>query len=174
MGTRTYAESITDIRKRLGVIDARGEDYILIGYSLGAAGVGDFLEYDRPRHCRGIILIADPKRHRAQCSNPGVPANRWGVAGERKITRVPWWSYSIPDDPISALPGDNGNRVTASKVTGLPQPTPARWWDAGYTLDWLWRYTVGGRHTAYGRERVAGSTITYLQAATRAAVEAAR
>ena len=161
IGIHSYAESVRDARTRLAAIDAEGEPYVLVGYSLGAAAAGDFAQYDRPRNCKGIVLLSDPKRHANQVSHKGVPKGHWGIAGQRFIDRVPCYSYTIPDDPISSLPGDNGMRQIAQQVTGLTQPLPARWWDAGYTIHWLLKYTTGGRHTAYGAEQINGST--YLQ-----------
>ncbi|UCZ89075.1 alpha/beta hydrolase [Gordonia sp. WA4-43] len=161
IGIHTYAESVRDARNQLAAVDAAGDPYVLVGYSLGAAAAGDFVQYDRPRNCKGIVLLSDPKRHANQVSHKGVPAGRWGIAGQRFIDRVPCYSYTIPDDPISALPGDNGMRQIGQQVTGLHQPLPARWWDAGYTIHWLLKYTTGGRHTAYGTERINGSS--YLQ-----------
>ncbi|WP_420109950.1 hypothetical protein [Mycolicibacter arupensis] len=165
IGLRTYAESVADARRRLRELDAAGEDYVLTGYSLGAAAAGDFVQHDRPKHCRGVVLLSDPKRHRRQCSNPGVHGGTWGVAGERFIDHVPCFTFTIPDDPISACPGNNGMRQIASRVTGLPQD-PGQWWNAGYTLQWLWKYLADGRHTAYGVERVGG--VTYLDLVKRA------
>lgn len=164
IGLRSYAESVSDARRQLAVVDGDGAPYILVGYSLGAAAAGDFVQYDRPKHCRGVVLVADPKRHRRQCANKGVNPNNWGIAGERFIDAVQCYSLSIPDDPISALPGNNGLRMIADRVTGLRQPLPSQWWNAGYTLDWLHRYLVGGRHTSYGVERMAGNGgRTYIE-----------
>ena len=160
IGLGTYAESVADARRRLREIDAAGEPYVLVGYSLGAAAAGDFVQYDRPRNCKGIVLLSDPKRHANQVSHKGVPKNHWGIAGQRFIDRAPCYSYTIPDDPISACPGDNGMRQIATRITGIPQD-PGQWWNAGYTLQWLWKYVAGGRHTDYGTERINGST--YLQ-----------
>ena len=160
IGTHTYAESVKDARVQLAAVEASGEPYVLVGYSLGAAAAGDFVQYDRPRNCKGIVLLSDPKRHANQVSQKGVPKGNWGIAGQRFIDRVPCYSYTIPDDPISACPGNNGLRQIASSITGIPQD-PGQWWNAGYTLQWLWKYTAGGRHTAYGTERINGST--YLQ-----------
>lgn len=166
IGMRTYAESVADARRRLREIDAEGEPYVLPAYSLGAAAAGDFVQFDRPKFCRGVVLLSDPKRHRKQCSNKGVSGGNWGVAGERFIDHVPCYTFTIPDDPISACPGDNGMRQIASRITGLPQPLPAQWWNAGYTMQWLWKYLVDGRHTSYGVERNGGST--YLELVKRA------
>ncbi|QLF84168.1 lysin B [Gordonia phage Pytheas] len=161
IGIHSYAESVRDARTQLAAVEASGEPYVLVCYSLGAAAGGDFVQFDRPRNCKGIVQLSDPKRHANQVSHKGVPTGNWGIAGQRFIDHVPCYSYTIPDDPISALPGDSGMRQIAQQVTGLQQPLPARWWDAGYTLQWLWKYTAGGRHTAYGTERMNG--VTYLQ-----------
>ncbi|MCX2753065.1 hypothetical protein [Gordonia sp. 4N] len=160
IGIHTYAESVRDARTQLAAVEASGEPYVLVGYSLGAAAAGDFVQYDRPRNCAGIVLLSDPKRHANQVSHKGVPKGNWGIAGQRFIDQVPCYSYTIPDDPISACPGNNGMRQIASSITGIPQD-PGQWWNAGYTLQWLWKYAAGGRHTAYGTERING--VTYLQ-----------
>lgn len=166
IGSRSYAESVRDIHAHLRGIDAAGQPWIGVAYSLGAAGLGDYAAFDRPEHCAGIVLVADPKRARSQVANAGVPAGRWGIAGERPITTVPLSSFAVPDDPITASPGDNGGRLIANAVTGLAQPQPARWWDAGYTLAWAWKYLQGNsRHCVYGVEKMPGDPRTYVQAA---------
>ncbi|MDJ0454428.1 hypothetical protein [Gordonia amicalis] len=168
IGTHTYAESVKDARVQLAAVEASGEPYVLVGYSLGAAAAGDFVQYDRPRNCRGIVLLSDPKRHANQVSHKGVPKGNWGIAGQRFIDRVPCYSYTIPDDPISALPGDNGMRQIANRVTGLQQPI-GDVWNLGYTWQWAWKYLVDGRHVAYN-ERVQQDSRSYIDL-VRLAVE---
>jgi hypothetical protein len=169
IGMLSYAESVAGCRAALRRIDEQGEDYIIVCFSLGAAAAGDFVMLDRPKHCKGIILLADPLRDRKQCSNKGVPANHYGVGGERLITGIPVFSFAIPDDPITSCPADNGLRVVSSAVTGRNQPLAARcYWDAVYTFTWLWKYAAAGRHVAYGAERMPGDGRTYVQAAADA------
>lgn len=168
IGLGTYAESVADARRRLREVDAAGEPYVLTAYSLGAAAAGDFVQYDRPRNCRGIVLLSDPKRHANQVSHKGVPKGNWGIAGQRFIDRVPCYSYTIPDDPISALPGNNGLRQIANRVTGLQQPI-GDVWNLGYTWQWAWKYLVDGRHVAYN-ERVQQDSRSYIDL-VRLAVE---
>jgi hypothetical protein len=167
IGLGSYAESVSDARRRLTAIDELGEPYVLACFSLGAAAGGDFVEFDRPKHCRGIVQLADPKRHRRQISNRGVNGGNWGIAGERYIDALQCYSYSIPDDPISACPGNNGGRQIAVSLTGLPQPI-GQWWNLAYTWQWVWKYAVDGRHVAYGHERPAGENHTYLELAREA------
>lgn len=116
---------------------------------------------------RGVVLLADPLRARGQCAHAGVPADRYGVAGERPIGGVPVYSFAVPDDPITACPGDNGMRLFAAAVTGMSQPVqPRMLWDAGYTIAWMWRYLRGdSRHIVYGTERMPGDRRTYVEAA---------
>ncbi|GAB2646392.1 hypothetical protein GCM10027169_13260 [Gordonia jinhuaensis] len=169
IGSRSYAESVRDIRAHLRGIDAAGQPWIGVAYSLGAAGLGDYAAFDRPEHCAGVVLVADPRRHRSQCANGGVSLANWGIAGERRIASVPVWSFAVPDDPITACPGDNGARTIANTVTGLTQPVPGRWWDAGYTLAWAWKYfQQNSRHCVYGIEKMPGDHRTYVQAAADA------
>lgn len=171
IGMRTYAESVADARRRLREIDAEGEPYVLPAYSLGAAAAGDFVQLDRPKFCRGVVLLSDPKRHRKQCSNKGVSGGNWGVAGERFIDHVPCYTFTIPDDPISACPGNNGMRQIANRITGLQQPI-GDVWNLSYTWQWVWKYLVDGRHVAYN-ERVQHDSRSYLDL-VRAAVEELR
>ena len=172
IGTQSYSASVAQCRAALRAVDAKGEPWVGTAYSLGAAALGDFVMYDRPRHCLGIVLLADPLRARGQCANT-VPADRWGVAGERRISGVPVHSFAIPDDPITSCPGDNGMRLFANAVTGRQQPVqPRMLWDAGYTIAWAWKYLRAGdsRHIVYGSERLADGR-TYVEAARDAVRE---
>lgn len=172
LGTQSYSASVAQCRAALRAVDAQGEPWVGAAYSLGAAALGDFVMLDRPKHCLGIVLLADPLRARGQCANP-VPADRWGVAGERPISGVPVRSFAIPDDPITSCPGDNGMRLFANAVTGRQQPVqPRMLWDAGYTIAWLWKYLLAGdsRHIVYGSEKLADGR-TYVEAARDAVRE---
>lgn len=174
IGSQSYSASVAQCRAALRAVDAQGEPWVGTAYSLGAAALGDYVMYDHPQHCLGIVLLADPLRARGQCANP-VPKDRWGVAGERPIAGVPVHSFAIPDDPITACPGDNGMRLFANAVTGRQQPVqPRMLWDAGYTIAWLWKYLRAGdsRHIVYGSERLADGR-TYVEAARDAVRELA-
>lgn len=172
IGSQSYSASVAQCRNALRAVDAKGEPWVGAAYSLGAAALGDFVMLDRPKHCLGIVLLADPLRARGQCANP-VPKDRWGVAGERTISGVPVYSFAIPDDPITSCPGDNGMRLFANAVTGRQQPVqPRMLWDAGYTVAWAWKYLRAGdsRHIVYGSERLADGR-TYVEAARDAVNE---
>lgn len=174
IGTQSYSASVAQCRAALRAVDAQGEPWVGTAYSLGAAALGDYVMIDRPKHCLGIVLLADPLRSRNQCANP-VPKDRWGVAGERPISGVPVRSFAIPDDPITACPGDNGMRLFANAVTGRQQPVqPRMLWDAGYTIAWAWKYLRQGdsRHIVYGSEKLADGR-TYVEAARDAVKELA-
>lgn len=87
---------------------------------------------------------------------------------DRPIGGVPVYSFAVPDDPITACPGDNGMRLFATAVTGMSQPVaPRMLWDAGYTIAWMWKYLRAGdsRHIVYGTERMPGDRRTYVEAA---------
>ena len=174
IGSQSYSASVAQCRAALRAVDAQGEPWVGTAYSLGAAALGDYVMLDRPKHCLGIVLLADPLRARGQCANP-VPKDRWGVAGERPISGVPVRSFAIPDDPITACPGDNGMRLFANAVTGRQQPVqPRMLWDAGYTLAWFFRYLKqDSRHIVYGTERMPGDSRTYVEAARDAVNELA-
>lgn len=175
IGTQSYSASVSQCRAALRAVDGRGEPWVGVGYSLGAAALGDFVMLDRPQHCVGIVLVADPLRARGQVSNSGVPHDRYGVAGERPISGVTFRSYAIADDPITACPADNGMRLFANVVTGRQQPlNPRMYWDAGYTIAWMYKYLRGdSRHIVYGSERLSDGR-TYVEAARDAVKELAR
>ena len=168
IGTRTLGQSVEIGRAALRSIDTEGELYVIVAFSLGAYVASEFVMLDQPRNCKGLVLLGNPLRPRGHCAHGGVPAVRHGIAGEVPIVGVPVRNFTIPDDPISACPPDNGLRSISARVTGRRQPTPAQWWNAGATLDWLMRYLTGGRHTSYGTERMPGSDLTYVQAAAAA------
>lgn len=170
IGTLSLAQSEQLGFAALRSYDALGGPWVGVGFSLGAYILGNFVMQEKPKNCKGIVLVADPLRARNQVSNGGVPANRFGLAGERLISGVPVKSFAIPDDPITSCPADNGLRTISDRVTGRRQPVPAGWWNAGATIDWALKYLVGGRHVAYG-EKMPGSSKSYLTAA-REAVEA--
>lgn len=165
IGTLRLPESVALGRAALRAIDALGIPWVAPAFSLGALTLGDYVMLDSPKNLRGVVLLADPLRHRNQCAHGGVPRTQFGIAGERLVSRVEVHSFAIPDDPITACPADNGIRIIANGVTGRQQPTPARWWDAFGTIDQIRKYLVDGRHVAYGSERMPGDSRTYVQAA---------
>ena len=170
IGVRTLQESVNLGRAALRSFDALGGPWVFAGFSLGAYTLVEYLMLDHPKNCKGGVLLGNPLRPRGKCANAGVPGDRFGLAGEVPVAGVTVHDFSVPDDPISACPKDNGLRVIAPYVTGRRQPTPAGWWNAGATIEWLLKY-VGptSRHVAYN-ERMPGSQLTYTQAA-RAALE---
>ena len=165
IGIRTLGESVVIGRAALRAIDALGQPWVAAGYSLGAYTLTEYAMLDRPQFLKGLVLLGNPLRPRGKCANVGVPGNRFGLAGEVPVAGVPVHDFSVPDDPISACPSDNGLRTIAPQVTGRRQPIPAQWWNAGYTIEWLLKYVgPGSRHIAYN-ERMPGDTRTYVQAA---------
>ncbi len=164
-GWRTLPQSVAAGRAHLREVDQWGP-WIGVGYSLGAYLLGHAVAADRLENCKGVVLIADPLRHRGQCSNPGVPGTRWGIAGERWVPgRVA--SFAIPDDPITACPGDNAGRLVANALTGRRQLLQPGMANPVAFAQWLAKYP--GRHVAYGHDRLPDGR-TYLDAA-RDAVE---
>ena len=170
IGTRSLAQSEVIGRAALRAIDALGQPWVAPAFSLGALTLGNFVVLDKPRNLRGVVLLADPLRHRNQVAHGGVVRTNFGLGGERFISGVEVHSFAIPDDPITSCPGDNGLRTIADLITGRRQPTPARWWDAWGTIEQAKKYLVGGRHTAYASERMPGDSRTYVQAARDALV----
>ena len=167
IGTLTIGESEAHGRAALRSLDAEGEPWVGVAFSLGAYILGNHVMLDRPKNCKGVVLLADPLRHRSQCSNAGVSRGSWGLAGERWISGVPLHTFAIPDDPITACPGDNGLRQISDLITKRNQGIPGRWWDAWGTIEQAKKYLVDGRHVAY-TGRMPGSTKTYIQAASEA------
>lgn len=126
--------------------------YFAVGYSLGCCVITEFLRRNPKSPCRGAVLIANP-------------FGRKGIAGWRPIpTNFRVAEFAIPDDPIASLPQSDGLRAFASAITGIPQTPQLAWLNPGPTIASAWRYTVGGRHTAYGVEKFAGQS-TYVDAA---------
>ncbi|WP_207842617.1 hypothetical protein [Williamsia soli] len=165
IGTLTLIESVLRGRAALRAIDALGKPWTLSGFSLGAYLAGEYVVLDKPKNLKGVVLLADPLRHRNQIAHVGVARNRFGVGGERFISGVPVQSFAIPDDPITSCPADNGLRLISNGVTGRQQPYPAAAFNLIYTLDWAKKYLIEGRHTAYGVEKMPGDQRTYVQAA---------
>lgn len=167
VGWRSLPDSVASGRGALRREDAKGGPWIGVGYSLGAYLLGHAVAADKLRNCKGVVLIADPLRHRDQCSNPGVLRSRWGIAGERWVPgRLT--TLAIPDDPITACPNDNAGRLVANVLTGRMQPLFPQMMNPIYFAQWLSKYP--SRHVAYGSERLPDGR-TFLDAA-RDAVEA--
>lgn len=165
-GWKTLPESVVAGREDLRKADTLGP-WVGVGYSLGAYLLGHAVAADHLTNCRGVVLIADPLRHRNQCSNPGVPRNRFGIAGERWVPGNVT-TLAIPDDPITACPNDNAGRLVANVLTGRMQPLFPQMMNPIYFAQWLSKYP--SRHVAYGSARLPDGR-TFLEAA-RDAVEA--
>lgn len=164
IGLRSYQESVSAAVSALREVDARGEPWVGVGYSLGAAALGDAAALGF-KHCRGVVLVADPWRPRGKCAHRGVSATRYGCAGERDIRSVPAAWLAIPDDPITSCDAGDGFRLLANVVTVRQQRLlPSMYWDVPALVSSVARY-LGTRHTAYGYERVRDDSRTYVQLA---------
>lgn len=180
-GMKMFHETYHDGWRKASLADAEGVPTIWIGYSLGALILGDLLAAGELANCIGMILFADPLRHRVQIDNTGVDRAFYGAAGARWIPNLtqPVYSFSAPDDPISALSAGNGFRLLAQIVTGAPQPWNVGYLDMAATIAACQRYlgtpSIAGahakisRHVCYGVERMPGSTMTYTKAGAAAA-----
>ena len=165
IGLRSLGESVVLGRAALRSFDALGGPWIGVGFSLGAYTLTEFARLDKPRSCQGLVLLGNPLRPRGQVAHGGVPASRFGLAGEVPVVGIPTFNFAVPDDPITSCPSDNGLRTIADPVTGRPRQRAALAWNVLYTLDWAKKYLIDGRHVAYGAERIPGSQQTYIQAA---------
>jgi hypothetical protein len=165
IGMRSLGESVSLGRAALRSFDALGGPWVGVGFSLGAYTLTEFARLDKPQSCQGLVLLGNPLRPRGQVTHGGVPANRFGLAGEVPVVGIPTFNFAVPDDPITSCPVDNGLRSISDLVTGRPQPRPLLAWNLLYTIDWAKKYLVGGRHVAYASERVPGANHTYVQAA---------
>lgn len=164
-GMETWQESEAQFRAFMNRELSAKVPWMGLGYSQGALYMGNLVGQSKLSMCKGIGLLADPKRHRTQYFGSRRPAG-WGIAGERFVGNgdYPVWSLTEPNDPISELPGDNGWRNVAMMLGLGKQPTPARAWDMAYTFQWLSYYPpIGNRHTNYHREKFPQSTKTYTQ-----------
>jgi len=175
-------------RNLLHMIDADPNPVVLLGFSAGAQVVGDVAqEIALGMHPKlevlGVGLLADPSRAQGQIEGPD--RGGYGIKGSRPIptNAFPVWSFSAPGDPISELPVGNPLRSFAdwSEWFGSPDHVRRladraranqwqRWWSPanvrtwGGAMVWLNNYLTGGRHIAYARERMQGSTLTYTEA----------
>lgn len=182
-GMKMFHETYHDGWRKAELADGEGRPSIWIGYSFGALILGDLMAAGELANCIGLILLADPLRHQRQVDNQGVNPAYYGAAGARWIPNLttPVYSYSAPDDPISALPATNGFRLLAQIVTGAPQKWNVGFIDMGATLGACQRYlgtpSIAGspakisRHVIYGIENMLGTKTTYTKAAATAAAK---
>ncbi|AOW92279.1 hypothetical protein BFN03_04985 [Rhodococcus sp. WMMA185] len=166
---------------------------ILVGYSAGAALVGNVAEEiactNLPgMNVRGVGLISDPLRSPRNPVNPG--ATGWGIAGRRPIGSVfPVWHCADPADAITCCPPNSPLRTFADQSAAFSLADPHAWvadlldrlrtrrWQATIR-DWrniphVWRaYSraiagvrgyLNGEHTSYHLRRYPGSTRTYCE-----------
>ena len=175
-GLKRFDESYYNGWNAAARADAEGIPTIWVGYSLGALILGDLAAAGELNNCIGMVLLADPTRHRSQVGNAGVPKNNFGCVGERKIPEhIPLSSKVAPDDPIGSLPDENGFRLLAQAVTGIPQSWNLGYVNLGAMLDAVAKYlgTPGfgpqrpkaSRHVIYNTENEPGLNMTYTKAA---------
>ena len=164
-GLESWQESAATFRAFMDRELSAKRPWMGVGYSLGALCLGDLVGTLPLSQCKGIGLLADPRRHRTQYYGSRKPSG-WGIAGERFVGRgdYPVWSLTEPGDPISELPGDNGWRNVAMLLGFGKQPRPARDWDMAYSFEWLSHYPpLGNRHTNYHREVFPGTRKKYTE-----------
>lgn len=184
-GTKMFHESVADGRALARIANEDGIPSIWIGYSLGAYILGDLLDEGILDNCFGAILISDPKRAKGQVHpDCKVRNDLYGIAGARPIQMENVHSFSAHNDPISALPYNNGMRAIADIITGGSQPWQLGYVDVGQMLGALGRYLGRGpigripaepsRHVIYDTENMPGQSVTYIGKAAEEAVKIAR
>ncbi|GAA1891650.1 hypothetical protein [Williamsia serinedens] len=158
IGVRTFRQSVDAGVAEAVRLDALGP-WVGVGYSLGCCVLAEAARYRWLPNLRGLVLVASPYAWGTSM--------RHGIAGRIGLgdLDIPVREISIDDDPIPNCDVRNGGRQIAVTVTGRAQVPRPEWLDAGAVLQAMWAYGPGGRHTAYGVERPAGDTRTYVEIA---------
>lgn len=176
IGSLSMSQSIANFKARADAIirnqvvapSGGHTGWIGVGFSLGAAALGDYVGVLPLSQCRGIGLLSDPRRCRSvyMQGNWKAPTG-FGIAGQRAVGRgYPVFSYTAPGDPISDARPNAGIRYLAQAM-GLPAETQApaslftAWADPGLATD-LFNYGPGARHTCYSIEKFKDG-LTYVQ-----------
>ncbi|QFG08222.1 lysin B [Gordonia phage GretelLyn] len=115
----------------LEVFDDGHTMYFLVGYSGGAAGIGDWLaeaNAEQKALVLGAVLIADPSTPRGIIPNdPILGEARFGIRGDRPIDHhtVKW--ICNPDDVICSCPENSPLRLIASATPNAALADMASW-----------------------------------------------
>ncbi|UTN91382.1 lysin B [Gordonia phage Outis] len=188
-GTKMFHQSYAEGYRALEIAGADPRPTIYAGYSLGAILAGDAAAAGDLPNCIGLILISDPLRHPNQIvPECGVAKHLYGCAGKRLITgNFPIYSYSVRDDSISALAGDNGFRIFAQLITGYRQPWQVGYANLGAISDAAAKYlgtppselfgrktpAKPSRHVVYNTEKMPLMPMTYMAHAAGKAMQIA-
>ncbi|QFG13592.1 lysin B [Gordonia phage Lambo] len=115
----------------LEVFDDGHTMYFLVGYSGGAAGIGDWLAQASQKQkdlVLGSVLIADPSTPKGIIPNdPILGEPRFGIRGDRPIDHhtVKW--ICNPDDVICSCPENSPLRLIASATPNAALADMASW-----------------------------------------------
>ncbi|WPH58032.1 lysin B [Gordonia phage LuckyLeo] len=116
----SFNKSLKDLHTRLNgeVFDDGSTMYVLVGYSGGAAGMGDWLAKADPKQkalVLGAVLIADPSMPRDLCPpDPIIGEPRFGIRGDRHVDHVGVkWIFN-PEDVIPCCPENSPIRLIAT------------------------------------------------------------
>lgn len=115
----------------LEVFDDGHTMYFLVGYSGGAAGIGDWLAEataEQKALVLGAVLIADPSTPRGIIPNdPILGEARFGIRGDRLIDHVGIKWICNPDDVICSCPENSPLRLIASATPNAALADMASW-----------------------------------------------
>lgn len=160
---------LENVRRRI-TNSGVNEKFILIGYSAGAEGMGNFIAAADDKIKRKIIavcLIADPSMPRS-----AKKSRKYGIRGERQIHDIPVYWAADPKDPIPLCsPKPSPMRDIADATPGIGLGARMTWngvyssindriRQGGYGLpdfaaamDEAIAYLVRGDHMGYGTRR---------------------
>ncbi|UVF61789.1 lysin B [Gordonia phage NovaSharks] len=129
----SFNDSLEDLHMMLNgeVFDDGYTMYFLVGYSGGAAGIGDWLANASPKQKElvlGAVLIADPSTPKGIIPNdPILGEARFGIRGSRPINHhTVKWVYN-PEDVICSCPENSPLRLIASATPNAALADMASW-----------------------------------------------
>ncbi|UJQ86408.1 lysin B [Gordonia phage Wojtek] len=129
----SFNDSLETLHSMLNmeVFDDGSTMYFLVGYSGGAAGIGDWLAEataEQKALVLGAVLIADPSTPRGIIPNdPILGEARFGIRGDRPVGHVGVKWICNPDDVICSCTENSPLRLIASTTPNAALADMASW-----------------------------------------------